>query len=414
MNVINVCFSFLLIALLSMLVSCSVKQRNKLVEFEYVDPALYQKGIITSTLYTDSVINIDVNTTIQNDEILNFSTIIDSMYYVKLDNAADAIIGEVSKIIYTNGLIYVLDANKTKRLKLFTEKGEYLTTIGSTGNGPGEYTEPTDFCVYNQQIIVYDQYTCKLLYYDINGLFKNEKRMPFIFRSFIRFDDNKYVFHGLEPDNYHLSEILDYSILQTDSNFHVKQRAIYRPKNKYIPFTRRFNTFYSGQSFYYQDPLTSNIWQIKDNGTLKLVYTFNYENKTLPQEMKLVDKSPGDWEKSSFCIPGYSIMSEDYLFYAYSINSCVRNVLYSNKTMNQYGGAIRADDVTGITLGFRLLTSVGNTLIGYQNADQLCDKLKNAIYVNKSRDNSIWIKLSQEIKLDDNPVLIFYKLKDDL
>ena len=48
-------FLFLLIALLSMLVSCSVKQHSKLVEFEHVDPALYQKGIITSTLYTDII-----------------------------------------------------------------------------------------------------------------------------------------------------------------------------------------------------------------------------------------------------------------------------------------------------------------------------------------------------------------------
>ena len=187
MNIRTMYYSFWLIALLLMLVSCSVKQHNKLVEFEYVDPALYQKDIITGTLYTDSAINIDVNTTIQNDEILTFSTIIDSMYYVKLDNAADAIIGEISKIICANGLIYVLDTNKTKRLKLFNENGQYLMTVGSTGNGPGEYTEPTDFCIYNQQIIVYDQYSCKLLYYDMNGSFMNEKPMPFIFRSFIRF-----------------------------------------------------------------------------------------------------------------------------------------------------------------------------------------------------------------------------------
>lgn len=403
-----------LIILFFAFVSCNVKQRDKIAEFEQIDPNLYQKDIVENVLDTDSSINIVANTTIKEEDILNFSTIIDSMYYVKLDNTDDAIVGEVSKIICKNELIYVLDTKKTKSLKVFKKDGRYLATIGHNGNGPGEYTEPTDFCVYNQHIVIYDQYLCKLFYYDINGMFEKEKFMPFIFRSFVQMDDNKYVFHGIEPDNYHLKEILNYSILETDSNFHIKKRGLYRTKDKYIPFTRQFNTFYSDHSFYYQDPLTSNIWEVKADGVLKLAYTFDYGKRTLPEDMKLVDESIRNWDKSSYCIPGYSIITKDYVFYTYTINTCVRTVLYSNSSSKQYGGAIRGDDVTGITMGFRLLTSMNNTLIGCQNADQLCDKFKNASYVNKKRDNRIWVKLAQEIKPDDNPIIVFYKLKDNL
>lgn len=214
---------FLLILLCA---SCSSLNSNMSNNFIDIDSESYQKNINLFKVEVDNAIKIDVNTKINDDDVLLYSSIIDSMHYISLDNKnPNSMIGKVSKLIINNDMLYILDTKKAKRLNVFYRDGTYFTTVGTKGN---------------------------------------------------------------------------------------------------------------------------------------------------------------------------------------------RFIIYSNQSKKQYGGSVCADDVTGITGAFDILASEGNTLIGAQEANNLHGKIEYANNQNKKRDNSKWVELSKRITPNDNPIIVFYKLKNNL
>lgn len=53
-------------------------------------------------------------------------------------------IGEITKILFTDSLIYVLDRRFSKKVFVFDYSGAHNFTIGVLGTGLGEYADPRD------------------------------------------------------------------------------------------------------------------------------------------------------------------------------------------------------------------------------------------------------------------------------
>lgn len=94
----------------------------------------------------------------------------DSVLMFPLETTEDCLIGEVTKLIYQNNLIYIAD-NTSRSIFVFDMSGKLKTKIHANGNGPGEYTEIWYFTVHGTDIIVYDINISKLLFYDASGKF---------------------------------------------------------------------------------------------------------------------------------------------------------------------------------------------------------------------------------------------------
>jgi len=128
---------------------------------------------------------------------LLLSEVYDSVWYIKLDNSTSALLGDIDRIVFSDSHIFILDRYKTKSIKKFDLKGNYITDIGSQGRGPGEFIEPTDFVCIDNKIIVYDQFTHRLLHFNINGTLIDVQRVPFSFNTFFAFNENEFVFSAL-------------------------------------------------------------------------------------------------------------------------------------------------------------------------------------------------------------------------
>jgi hypothetical protein len=92
---------------------------------------------------------------------------------VRLETNDNSLIGEINKIYVTDERIYVLDSDKAKALLVFDREGKYLMTIGSRGNGPGEYYTIDDFYIDEEkrQISIFDANYRRILFYDWNGAY---------------------------------------------------------------------------------------------------------------------------------------------------------------------------------------------------------------------------------------------------
>lgn len=77
-----------------------------------------------------------------------------------------------------NGRIAILDAGN-KRVLLFTEEGEFVTSTGSEGQGPGEFVSPSEITSDTKgNFYVFDAQALKVNIFDNDGAFVKTLRMP--------------------------------------------------------------------------------------------------------------------------------------------------------------------------------------------------------------------------------------------
>ncbi|MDR1338696.1 MAG: 6-bladed beta-propeller [Prevotellaceae bacterium] len=119
-------------------------------------------------------VSLDMKDKSQSIEITDLA---DSVRYVKLETTDESMIGEITQVIFHDGLFYIKDT-KTASVLVFDKTGKYKFNISKKGRGPGEYVEITRMMIdrKNGQIILYDIHTRKIVYYTLTGKFVKEIR----------------------------------------------------------------------------------------------------------------------------------------------------------------------------------------------------------------------------------------------
>ena len=97
------------------------------------------------------------------------SLLVDDFEIIRLDNKNEALVGDQQTVISEN---YILVWNKQQNpFKLFDRKGNFITMIGSIGQGPGEYQTIYDAQIdeKNDRIYLLPWTSSQLLVYDLKG-----------------------------------------------------------------------------------------------------------------------------------------------------------------------------------------------------------------------------------------------------
>lgn len=351
------------------------------------------------------------------DSVIRFSKVFKSLKFIKLDNKPEATIGVVDKIVVNNKFIYILDKYKTKSLKRFDIDGKYVTSYGTIGPGPNEQNELTDFIVSNNNIIIYDQFKCKLYFYEIDGKFIRTKPTSYIFSSFFRTKNNDYLIHTLDADNTHIHRILNYSIIKADTNFVVKSINAYRAYNKYTSVTSKNNLNRFNNNFYYHEPLNDTIFSIRDDGKLLIDYIFDFTKFKLDNKYKLKenkDKFLKIWKSEDKALFfGDYVATTNFLFYTFTMKGLGYRGIYSKLSKKNIVSSTVFDDINYSVPLNNISTCLGDTLIGSVSSDYL---LHNYSYYSKDEwmkhVDASYVDLMSNLNKGDNYVIFLYVLKD--
>lgn len=98
-----------------------------------------------------------------------FEETVDSMRFVLLQTTDASMLGVINQVQKIGDKLVVVDAFKAQKILVFDMDGKFLHSIGSKGDGPGEYTSLNHVLITSETVSVLDWLTWKYIRYDLEG-----------------------------------------------------------------------------------------------------------------------------------------------------------------------------------------------------------------------------------------------------
>lgn len=364
--------------------------------------------LFTSCVMEKKNLNINKVPTIEipvdKDDIPNmFSSFFKMSHYVSLETTEESLIRQVEKVVLTDNKIYILDRLEYQIL-VFNSSGKFLHKIKMLGQGPGEYVNLSDFSVKGDTIYLLDRMAGKLLIYKNNFLiseFPTERA-----RSFSVVKHGDYAFNMELGTAVNGNKNGDSYAFYKDNNLLL--RGIGYNKNlRGLSFTQSegHNGFYCySDSIFANFPFNDTIYTVnKRDGSLSPYYCFKTGNDKIEldssiQEIEELRKK--GIVTSIFCF--YKL--ENYMLFSYYYGDKRKYTIADTGGRILFNGSFKFDEN-----GFLVRATP-------YDSNRTCNKLMSIVYPsellsiaeNKKDASDIMVRLADSVKIEDNPILVFY------
>lgn len=350
---------------------------------------------------------------------LNFSSFIDSSFTVALETKKECIIGTIDKIIIHNNHIFILDQRRSKGVFEFTMKGKFIRQYGKLGKGPGEYTSIRTFAINKKrnELVIYNWVKRALLSYNLQGEYLNAKTINFRFNNLAVYKGN-YIMDLHNISNKGLkkeSENNDFSLIKMGIKGKIKSKFL-KQAQTLSNLLSSGNISVNEKEVFYNKPYSNIIYKLQDNNVTPYI-KIDFEDKPIPEYMfenyTNLNSFKDELNKKDYAymhnISNYYSIKGVLLFSACKSDE-YKDFLYSLKTKTLYP-IVKNIDYASERLSFsgRLLGSHDEFLISSIEPSFLCNE-----NVSKNFNSENIKKFITTVSSNDNPILIFNKLKDHL
>jgi len=372
-------------------------------------------------------------TVIPNRDPIEIERYIDSVYYVKLELTDESIIGQIDKLLIFENKIYILDC-QTSSIFIFDMAGNYISKICKIGNGPGEYNKLHYFNIDEgkRHIVLTDLRTNWTMRYDLNGTFIYRKKLPINTVEFAPLPNNKNVSFANFRDNARLLET-EYNIIYWDSLMQIEKVFFpYYSKNFYNPWVQfavnQGGAFYSNENeLHFTYSIKNEVYSVTTEG-LALKYKFNFNDKNFNYDaihrknglFEYLNKGKY-WKIIKVCEAG-AILAFSFTentdgkiykgFYSKHTGNIINSTLFHLNRMSFFNYPVSSHE-DWIICEF----PVDNLLSWKKFVEVLNDKFEESV-TTLERDFFLGHqalidrkRLADSLIFDDNPVLMFFKLK---
>lgn len=151
---------------------------------------------------------------------LSLEELVGSFHYLQLKNEPGHFFGDIDKLLINDSLIFVLDSYISRTVSIYDrESGKELVFLEPKGEGPGEFIEIYDVALSDSgnHLLLYDGKLSKVLYYDFQGRFVNELRVPLRATQFRSLSGSKYIWYTQGLSNDHLLSVSNSDVCVSDS-----------------------------------------------------------------------------------------------------------------------------------------------------------------------------------------------------
>ena len=349
---------------------------------------------------------------IENGPDIRVESCIEKIEYVKLGKTNDVPIGQVTHLLFTPDHIIVGDARNAKAVFVFDREGNARTVINRLGRGPQEYQYIADvFLTPDKKTIgIADRAAKQVLYFDMDGNFKWKTSLPFYFNKIEWLDDETMI---LVSDGVHINsssvfesypnkEDLLFFTDTTAQNIH--NSAFVNPFNVDIFHFRPLDVKRFDDRIYACKAFGDTIYQVTKESIFPRYWI---DMKEIDGEANFGKDISDDkaMESNTHFSNKYTEL-DDYALFILTKDHKMFPVLFNKQTKKAYNIKLAAESALGLHLLFSTFAD-NNRLVAAVPAFQ---------FLAFCPDEVPGVELRNEIKEglsdEDNPVLLFYTLKD--
>lgn len=349
------------------------------------------------------------------------SEFIKEIKYIQLETTEESLIGFVSKVLISNGKIFIGDSRTSKSLFAFDMEGRFLYKIVANGKGPREFISLGDFAIQpeSNNIYIRDGNLKKIVIYNSDGKFLDEFRPPNDFSKF-EFIDKSNI--AIEYSNVSASrkskvekQYLQHNLLILDQKWKII--------SKHLPYPDYFEQLSIvamnplgkvNGILTYIPPLSNIIYQFVDGKAIKRVeidFGKNWPSNKYFKEFK--GQHPRTLVRSMSESNYVSFLNYQEISNCINVSFYYKNDLYnafyskdSGKLIcfNQYTDDINCGGFNTPIAGF------GDRFIMTLEPLRLKAHIKEAQKNNETIPDHL-LYLNKNLKLQDNPILVFFSIK---
>lgn len=354
---------------------------------------------------------------IKCDAIYPYSNFMEVKKIISLETLPKSILKNIERLRITNDRIFVLSRRDV--VKVFSQKGKYLYSIGEKGLGPEEIRSATDFDISpkGDKVAIWDREGFKLNIYNLKGDFLksvSSKKIKWGFR-FCWLAKNRFLLSSLNRKQ----EAVDgqYQVYLLDENLDVIKGCVpYNEKHEKWGVTGPVFTKNHNGSVNYRHPLGCDIYEIKENAVKKISLDFgmNYLPESRMAEYATNRKLIGrDYMSSDFIFLVRLWELPEYIYGRYGIGGLNYSILINKKDSTHL--RYRHTNSFDILSDFGFVGTFNGLLVGKIEPYQLKEKLSKVTIRDRKKYTKyieFWKNIVKD-KLDtDNPILVFLKPKD--
>lgn len=216
-----------------------------------------------------------IQVSINTDKIDTFykaSDIFESVRIVPLETIDESLLGNISKVVIANNIIYVLD-NHIKTIVLFDLDGKFIKKINRRGRGSKEYIDLEDFVVLpNRNMVLLDGESQKLIFLDESGEPFDEQKLPFFCDAFEQLTESVLVFNGAGyNDRIIVWDVSEKKIITSFLKYDVKYST--KPLKPLIK--------YDNMVYYFHDYL-SHLYDVTPE-SISVCWSFDFGSRTIKE-----------------------------------------------------------------------------------------------------------------------------------
>ena len=341
-------------------------------------------------------------------------------YYLPLETNDSCLLSRIQTIIFENNLLFILDDND-KALTIFDHTGKFINRIQHAGNGPNEYYRIGAFDVKDSLIYILDDIKNKMHAFTFNGEWVNTKDMAVNINSFHILPDNSYFIVTGHYQNEFIPSIKshDYLLGYPDSLITRKGFLRNEARDKLSDHTNPWEIIDYMDTILFLPRFGQSIYQLTPDYKIRERYRILFDKPVTEEALERAN--PGYLGKD-IIEQGYQFLgpqwfeTPEYTSFGYANPKgsgqmqYVTHCYYSKKrgTVLAYK-SIRLDPV------FPLFS---NPISTYQNlfvAAIWPHEIGRRIELTpgkKTNDPEV-LRLLAQVKEDDNPILMFFKVKEN-
>lgn len=354
-----------------------------------------------------------------NHVLFNPSDAIEVSHYLALETNENILMSQISEIRFYDKRIFLRD-NSRKVIFIFDETGRFVQQIRHNGNGPGEYNRIMSYIAYNHQVLVYDDINKKIHSYSYDDKWLWSKDMAIMFNSFEILPDGKWFLYTGSFRNEYYPEIQDHEFLLGFPDSLINHKVFARSKGEQNMAAATIHALYPYEdTLLFRQNYGHTIYQLAPNEQIKPRYKVLF--KKFVTEEALQNAHPGN-NYREIVAEGYQFLTgkwletDKYAMFSYPYynrefkGTFIAECFYSKEQRSAFTFTSTLQNHPFLEYATPI-TTYQDLFVSVLWPHKILERKEKIIL--QSADNPEVLRILNQLKEEDNPVLMFFRIKEN-